>query len=170
MTDREELTWFIIIAAGIVLYYFFIGSSVEAGSTGEDDDANPSVSGTVLQLAQAIAKEEGFYAAGASQNIPQRANNPLDLELGDQGYGTLSAAGGQKITVFPTLAAGWAAAVSQLTKDIAGTKLYPAGESISQFMQMFTSGSNTSTSAGTNAGNQVANNLGVPSSTPVSDY
>lgn len=59
-------------------------------------------------LAQAIAHAEGFGQVGA---IPTRANNPLDLVVGDRGLGTL---GAENITVFPTAEDGWAAAETEM--------------------------------------------------------
>src|SRR5271170_7327738 len=68
----------------------------------------------VQQFAQAIATADGFYVAGS---IPQQANNPGDLELGDQGNGVL----GEGITVFPDLTSGWNALYSQVSLMFNGT-------------------------------------------------
>ena len=57
----------------------------------------------VQALAQAIATAEGFGVPGA---VPTRANNPGDLVMGDQGLGVANAEG---VTIYPTIAAGWAA-------------------------------------------------------------
>jgi hypothetical protein len=71
---------------------------------------------TLIQaFATAIAKEEGFYVQGS---VPQRANNPGDLtDDGDVGMGVIATSGpqGAKITIYPTVEAGWAA----LTKKVA---------------------------------------------------
>jgi hypothetical protein len=53
---------------------------------------------STASLAAAIATAEGANVPGS---IPQKANNPGNLELGDIGYGVLTAAGGEKITIFP---------------------------------------------------------------------
>jgi hypothetical protein len=168
--SQGEKIWIFIIAIAVAFYILYVtldAGDVEA-ATNVGTDASTAVDDSldtgVDLFADAIADEEGFF--NSTSNIPQKANNPLDLELGDVGYGTMSAAGGQQITIFPTLTAGWAAAVKLLGKDIAGTKLYPAGESISQFMSTFTSGK----SGNSGPGNTVASDLGVDPSTPVSNY
>lgn len=66
----------------------------------------------VLALANAIAKAEGFYSTGS---IPQRANNPGDLEVGDIGLGMI----GNK-TIFETVEAGWGALQRQCALMLAG--------------------------------------------------
>jgi hypothetical protein len=69
----------------------------------------------IQAFATAIAHEEGFYVAGS---VPQRANNPGDLtDDGDVGLGVIATSGplGAKITIYPTIEAGWAA----LTKKVA---------------------------------------------------
>lgn len=63
------------------------------------------------RIGQAIAQQEGFNTQGT---IPQRANNPGDIEWGDfaRRHGAtsyLDAAGGQKIAVFPDVEHGWSA-------------------------------------------------------------
>lgn len=64
-------------------------------------------------IAQAIARQEGFYVAGS---IPQRACNPGDLALGDQGYGLL----GEGITVFPSVQVGWNALLREVNLMLTG--------------------------------------------------
>lgn len=64
-------------------------------------------------IAEAWAREEGFYVAGS---IPQRANNPGDLELGDIGFGKL----GEGVTVFDSAAAGWNALYAQIARMLTG--------------------------------------------------
>lgn len=71
----------------------------------------------VNRIAIAIAHAEGFYVKGA---IPQLANNPGDLKLGDVGYGTL----GEGITVFQTSDLGWNALFHQVGKMLAGKSPY----------------------------------------------
>ena len=46
------------------------------------------LSAKVERLAVAIARAEGFFVEGS---LPQRANNPGDMELGNRGWGTMSA-------------------------------------------------------------------------------
>ena len=66
-----------------------------------------------------IAKAEGFYAKGATPNIPQQAHNPTDIEYGafaisHGATGYLTAQGGKKIAVFPDEGTGWSAAYALL--------------------------------------------------------
>lgn len=75
------------------------------------------IAGAPSALASAIASAEGF---GPTNNIPTIANNPGDLELGNIGYGTTAAAGGNAITNFGTLADGWAALQNQINLIASG--------------------------------------------------
>ena len=91
-------------------------------------------SGIVQQFAQAIASAEGYGVAGA---IPTLANNPGDLELGDLGNGTL----GEGITVFSTIANGWAALYNQVGLMFSGkSKVYAPSMSISQVGNSYSGG------------------------------
>lgn len=73
----------------------------------------------VNRIAVAIAHAEGYYVNGS---IPQRANNPLDLELGDIGYGTIEGK-----TIFLNAILGWQAGYNQVTRMLSGKDdLYPA--------------------------------------------
>jgi hypothetical protein len=89
--------------------------------------------------AAAIAQAEGYKPG----TIPYAANNPGDLELGDIGYGTISASGGNKITVFPSAAAGAAALENQIGLMTSGTSKagYNPGMSIAQVGQLYSGGS-----------------------------
>jgi hypothetical protein len=107
-------------------------------------------------LANAIAQQEGY---GAGNNIPTVANNPGSLELGDQGYGTLSAAGGQQITVFGSIEDGYNALLNQLSLAVNGQSAnYSPNATLSQFGTTY-SGGNTS------YGNSLAQIMGVAPST-----
>jgi len=77
--------------------------------------ANPSPA--IQAIAQAIASAEGYGPPG---NIPTKANNPGDLVLGDQGNGVLVSSGGERITVFPNVNAGWQALYNQISLMING--------------------------------------------------
>ena len=105
-------------------------------------------------LANAIAQAEG---ANVSGSIPNKANNPGDLELGDIGYGTIAAAGGQQITVFPSLSAGLAALENQISLIASGQSKagYPQGATIAQVGAIY-----AGDTSGTWAQN-VANALGL---------
>lgn len=103
-------------------------------------------------LANAISQLEGF---GAPSAIPTLANNPGSLELGDQGYGTITAQGGQQITVFGSLQDGWNALENQLNKIFNGTsQYYNPNQSLSQFGNIYSGGNPT-------YGTNLANKLGV---------
>jgi hypothetical protein len=109
------------------------------------------------KLAKAIAAAEGF---GPAENVPTRANNPGDLELGDLGNG---AVGGK--TVFPTLAAGIAALRKQLAIIQNGESAnYSLDMSISDMAQKWTGGDNPDGWA-----NEVAQQLGVTPDTKLSE-
>ena len=103
-------------------------------------------------LGQAIATAEGANSV---------TNNPGNLELGDIGYGTWQAAGGQQITIFPTLAAGQAALENQINKIASGTSTagYNPSMSIAQVGALYSGSSNG------NWANNVANALGVTTGT-----
>lgn len=73
----------------------------------------------VIRFARAIAYAEGF---GESNALPTRCNNPGDLAIGDQGFGTArsSGIGATDITIFGTEADGWAALYRQVRKMLTG--------------------------------------------------
>lgn len=111
---------------------------------------------TLSVFAAAIAQSEGFGTAGT---IPTRANNPGDLAIGDQGYGTL----GQKITVFPDATTGAAALERQISLIQSGTsKSFSLNMTIAQFGAKYSSDPNT------NLSTNIARILGVSASTPLS--
>lgn len=86
------------------------------------------------RIGQAIARQEGFYTAGT---IPQRANNPGDIEWGDfaRRHGATSyitAAGGHQIAVFPDTGTGWDALYALWDSKIgAGKSVLDALEDLS---------------------------------------
>ncbi len=108
-------------------------------------------------LARAIARAEGFGVPGA---IPTRANNPGDLKVG----GTTIPPGGGGITVFATVADGWAALERQIDLITSGGSAhYSALTTIRQMGQKW-----TATAAEQLAwSNTVARSLGVPLDTPI---
>lgn len=116
---------------------------------------------SIATIAAAIAQAEG---AGNPSAIPARANNPGDLELGDIGYGTLTAAGGNQITVFPSQAAGEAALEAQINKMVSGSStVYQPNMTISQAGAIYSGGSS-------NWAQNVASYLGVdPDTTTLGD-
>jgi hypothetical protein len=106
-----------------------------------------------MEMVHQIASLEGFYAKGWTSNasghgqhwgdagnIPQRANNPADIEYGAfaRSYGAtgyIMAKGGHKIATFPDVATGYKAAYNLL-----GTKGY-AGLSQAQTIARWQTGS-----------------------------
>lgn len=112
---------------------------------------------TLTPLAQSIANAEGFGAS--ANNIPTLANNPGDLENGDVGYGTITASGGNQITVYGSLAEGAQALENQVAKIFNGTSAYYSPDmSLSDFGTTYSGGN-------TNYGTTLANSLGVSPST-----
>lgn len=81
----------------------------------------------IQEFAEAVADEEGFY--DGTNDIPVRANNPCDItDNGDVGCGVIQTAGaeGAKITIYPTLAAGWTAAYTKFSRMLNGeSEVYP---------------------------------------------
>jgi hypothetical protein len=113
---------------------------------------------TLQDLENSISTLEGY---GPGSAIPTQANNPGDLEIGDIGYGTIGAAGGNQITVFPSPTAGQQALTNQLNRIGAGnSSVYSPDESISEFGQTYSGGNPT-------YGPSLASMLGVPASTPI---
>ena len=83
-------------------------------------------------LACAIAHAEGYYVSGA---IPDRANNPGDLELGDIGNGIL----GHRITIYATERAGCLALYHELDLIFAGrSHYYTTDMTFAQFAVVWT--------------------------------
>jgi len=126
----------VAVAAIYVLYKLMqsAGNALGGGSSSIPDPAMPDSSQSfpgvdpskVYQFAYAIAVAEGFYASGS---IPQRANNPGDLEEGNIGYGTL----GQGITIFPDPSSGWEALYAQAWEMLSGNSShYRTSETIAQ--------------------------------------
>jgi hypothetical protein len=82
----------------------------------------------VQQLAAGIEKAEGFGTPGA---IPTRANNPGDIEYGPfakahGATGSITAAGGKQIAVFPDVRTGLSALYALLEKSYMGMDLQAA--------------------------------------------
>ena len=89
------------------------------------------IPGNIQKLAGGIATAEGFYSTGGSPNIPQRANNPGDIEYGPfarahGATGSITAAGGKQIAVFPDVKTGMSALYVLLEKNYAGMDLQSA--------------------------------------------
>ena len=87
------------------------------------------------QLAQAIAKAEGFYTRGT---IPQRCHNPGDLKVvkGWKYPGQAGVCKGGHVR-FRNDAAGWAALDHQLTKIVEGTSRYNVNMTLRQVSRQY---------------------------------
>lgn len=107
------------------------------------------------QIAAAIATAEG---------APASTNNPGDLELGDIGYGTFAAAGGNQITNFPDEASGESALENQINAMVSGSSsVYSPSMTLSQAGLIYSGGSS-------NWANNVGAALGVdPDTTTLAD-
>jgi hypothetical protein len=87
----------------------------------------------VLLLAQAIAQAEGFNAPGS---LPQRCNNPGDLEMGDVGCGV-----DQGKTIFPNEQAGWTALENQVDLMLTGkSHVYKPNMTLLTVADLYTGG------------------------------
>ncbi len=75
-----------------------------------------TIDAAVNALSLAIAAAEGFPK---KDSIPARAHNPGDLELGDQGLGTIN-----RKTIYPDDAAGWRALRHECTLILTGRSHY----------------------------------------------
>lgn len=143
------------VLASVAILYTLYEVSMNTGSS------SPS------PLAKAIATAEGFFAS--NPNIPQNANNPGDLAMGDQGLGTL---GSMNITVFGSLEEGWQNLEAKLSKWFAGdgTTLYDSSMTIQEFADTYVNGPNGGRNSASIAwANNVANSLGVSTDTSVNE-
>ena len=110
--------WIGAAAVVIVGVWVLIKAQYPHTDNADAGGADPTVGTTdgLRALAAAIATAEGFGLPGA---LPTRANNPGDLMRGNVGLGTI---GG--ITVFRSVADGWAALHAQLRAIAQGTSAY----------------------------------------------
>lgn len=104
------------------------------------------------QLAQAIAKAEGFYTHGT---IPQICKNPGDLKVVKNWRypGQAGVCKGGHVR-FRNDAAGWAALTHQLTKVVDGTSRYSVNMTLRQMSRQYAGSSRI-------WAKNVAHNLGV---------
>jgi hypothetical protein len=119
---------------------------------------------TLIQaFATAIAHEEGFYVEGS---VPQRSRNPGDLsDDGDVGLGVIETGGpmGAKITIYPTVDAGWAALTKKVARMLNGaSSVYTPDLSIEQVGMKY--------SGDAVWGKNVAARLGVPATMTLAEY
>ena len=150
----------IVLVIGAVIIIVLAVSSKSQASTGVLDfmsipNGNLTPTGGVLAMADAIAREEGFYSPGS---LPSRAHNPGDLTEGDFGdtgiYMTSSS--GARIIVFPDDQSGWDALYRKL-ENIAngGSSVYSPDMTLSQLAAKWTTTQQSSWAS------NVANSIGA---------
>lgn len=117
-----------------------------------------SIPETVVQaVARAIATAEGFFVAGA---LPQRANNPGNLMLGDIGFGMINGK-----TIYASAADGWNALYHQVRLMFTGASRYYHPElTLREIAEIYTGGDNPISWA-----TNVARSLGVSIETKLKD-
>ena len=107
-------------------------------------------------LARAIAHAEGYYV---QDSLPQRANNPGDLELGDRGYGVIN-----KKTVYGSPEEGWAQLEHQCVLIIGGIdRYYKNTWTVLQIAETYTGHDSAASWA-----KAVQENLGISATAPIS--
>ena len=136
----------------------YLNEADESAAPPDLSDAGADVQ-SYSPLANAIANAEGF---GKSDAVPTRANNPGDLEVGDVGYGTITAKGGQQITIFGNVGDGWARLNRQIDLIFSGrSRYYKPDETLNDFGSTYSGGSPS-------YGSNLANFLGVDSNATLS--
>jgi hypothetical protein len=116
-----------------------------------------SYSSSVVAVAQAIARAEGFYQQGSA---PQRAHNPGSLKTPGWSGPTTGSAG---INVYGSDDEGWSALYRQLDLIRAGnSNYYTRGMSISQMAATWTGNDNAASWASI-----VSSSLGTSPSTTI---
>ena len=109
------------------------GGNFDEPSEADSGDVGEPVTVTIQQLAQAIARAEGFGVAGA---IPTLAHNPGDLVIPGWEGDTLGSAG---ISVLPDDQTGWARLYHQLQLIVDGrSHVYSLDDSISDMADKWT--------------------------------
>lgn len=121
------------ISVGTIAENVFRGSAIgEIASTLSDVlGIHMNAPEQVQRLGEGIATAEGFYNQGGAPNIPQRTNNPGDIEYGPfaQRHGATgfeTASGGKKIAVFPNVATGMKALYALLQGSYGGMTMQQA--------------------------------------------
>lgn len=115
----------------------------------------------ISTLAGILASLEG----NGTTDINGRAANPLNIEIGNIGYGTITAAGGNQITVFPDVSTGMTEGISHLQSALAGAGSgsgpYGSVKTLGQFLSVW-NGGNASAAA------SAAEQWGFSPDTPIS--
>ena len=116
----------------------------------------------ITNLAGVLASLEGNQTTDING---VRTNNPLNVEVGDVGYGTVTASGGNKITVFPDPATGLAVGTSKLQGALSQAGSggpYANATTLGQFLSVWAG------NPGTGYINSASAALGFSPSTPIS--
>jgi len=147
------VVWGIVIVVGAVFLYAWAQSALG------DAEGYDMADDLTRRIAEAIGLAEGiFHPSGTA--VPQRANNPGNLKLGDIGFGTI---GGK--TIYQTLADGWAALERQINYILTNTsRYYNSNMTIRQVAVTYTGNDNPDAWASI-----VAGKLGVTPDTKMSD-
>ena len=99
----------------------FIGSTVNDGAPNPNARSGGAQGAVSAGLAGAIAKQEGFYASGKTQNRPQRNHNPGNIEDGKFARDNGATGSDGRFAIFPDDQTGMAALTALLhSKDYAG--------------------------------------------------
>lgn len=141
-----------------VIFLLIIGVAVFFVIEGGNLPIQPS--GPVQKIAKAIAIAEGFYVSGS---LPQRANNPGDIEQGDIGYGTIDGK-----TKYPSASQGWQALYAQVQAMLDNSSaIYGPSWTIQDVANEYVSGQSHNTSSSADWAENVANALGVTVDTQI---
>ena len=110
----------------------------------------------VYDFAYAVSVAEGFWETGS---LPQRINNPGDLELGDRGSGTEA-----NKTIFGSVFSGWEALYNEVWLILSGrSPYYQTSQTLEVIGRTYSGGDD-------NWSINVSNVLGVPPSTVLADW
>lgn len=144
-----EIIFLIVLGVAIFL-------AVEEGSL------SISPNDAVQKIAKAVATAEGFYVNGS---LPQRANNPGDLELGDIGNGTINGK-----TVYANVSQGWQALYGQVQAMLDNSsKIYGPTWTIQDIANEYVSGQSGPSNDSLTWAQNVADNLGVSVDTQIGE-
>jgi len=147
------VAWGIIVVLTAVFLYAWSESTI-GGAEGYD-----MATDLERRIAEAIGWAEGiFHPSGTA--VPQRANNPGNLKLGDIGFGTI---GGK--TIYQTIEEGWTALIYQIDLILTGrSRYYTPDMTIRQVAVTYTGGDNADAWA-----NIVSGKLGVTPDTKIGE-
>ncbi len=142
----------------VVILLVLVGVGIFLVSQGGNVAIVPTTA--VQKIAKAIAKAEGFYVQGS---IPQRANNPGDLERGDIGFGVISLK-----TIYPSAGQGWEALYHQIGIMLDNSSaVYGPTWTIQDVADEYVSGMQSDTKDAAAWAQNVADTLGVSVDTQI---